>query len=317
MNHDLNSFLLRKRLCFFFFFLWVQHAEPASAATSIKPRPNRLFSLSLCDWPINLKSKFASGKRTSGRNWDHLMSFGPSWQGDFAFHLTEHLCAHTVSSVHPSFSNDIFLSLTQILNPLHILNTVFGYGWYVFGVVISQIQKKENPLMNQPRTLSLLVLRHRIQYSHIKCETPTGGWTDTFHFFVSIPPFLDKDTLPQQRHCELHNSPKSTTITIQYLTNGYTHVWATISSLSLIKSQYRQPHKHTQLPFSPHTKKVLTFQPWKSQESSSATFGRWLENNQDIIAKYSSRVHALSHYKSCECYHTCSIKCLPVTMDSA
>lgn len=85
------------------------------------------------------------------------------------------------------------------------------------------------------------------------------------------------------------------------------------------------PHKvsistasQTQLPFSPHTKKVLTFQRWKSQEGSSATFGSnvWLENNQDIIAKYSSGVDTLSHYKSCECYHTCRIECFPVTMDA-
>lgn len=85
------------------------------------------------------------------------------------------------------------------------------------------------------------------------------------------------------------------------------------------------PHKvsiltalQTQLPFSPHTKKVLTFQCWKSQEGSSATFGSnvWLENNKDIIAKYSSGVHTLSHYKSCECYHTCRIECFPVTMDA-
>lgn len=69
------------------------------------------------------------------------------------------------------------------------------------GVGISQIQigEIENPLMNQPRTLSLFVLRHRIWCFHMKCETPTDGWTDTFHFFFSIPPFLDKDTLPQQR----------------------------------------------------------------------------------------------------------------------
>lgn len=92
--------------------------------------------------------------------------------------------------------------------------------------------------MNQPRTLSLFVLRHTIQYSHTKCETPTDGWTDTFHFFVSIPPFLDKDTLPQQRlgdvrQSQIHNYHN--TVLDKWI---LTCLATTISSLSLIKSQY-------------------------------------------------------------------------------
>lgn len=49
-------------------FLSVQHAEPASEATRMKPRPKKLFIPSLCGSLIILKSKFASGERKSGRN---------------------------------------------------------------------------------------------------------------------------------------------------------------------------------------------------------------------------------------------------------
>lgn len=149
-----------------------------------------------------------------------------------------------------------------------------------------------------------------------KCETPTDGWTlytHQIHFTSLFPALLDKDGPPHwrrwdARQSEIHNY-HNTVLTLTRLSHNRLIVPHKVSILTA---------SQTQLPFSPHTKKVLTFQRWKSQEGSSATFGSnvWLENNQDIIAKYSSGVHTLSHYKSCECYHTCRIECFPVTMDA-
>lgn len=159
---------------------------------NIKPHPNRLFNLSLCGSLMISKSKFASGKTKAGRNWDHLMSFGSSRHGDFAFHLREHSRTLAVSSVHPSWHKK------------HILNAAVNYWWCVVGSHKHIKGNRKSPDDSAKESFTF-VLRHRIQYSHIKCDSPTDGWTDTFHFFVSIPPFLDRETLPQQSQSRIHN----------------------------------------------------------------------------------------------------------------
>lgn len=164
---------------------------------NIKPHPNRLFNLSLCGSLMISKSKFASGKTKAGRN-----SFN-----EFRLVKAQRLCipsqrafAYTCCQFFPSkcFRNVVFLQLTQILNPWHILNAVVSYWWCVVGSHKHIKGSRKSP-DDSAKDSFTFVLRHRIQYLHIKCESPTDGWTDTFHFFVSIPPFLDRETPPQQR----------------------------------------------------------------------------------------------------------------------
>lgn len=210
-------------------------------AMSMKPHPNKLFSLSLCGSLIILKSKFASGERKSGRNREHknvLMTFGSWWHGDFASHLSEDLCTHT--QLCPSI--------------FQMKGTVVDYWWCVhLDLGLPKIQKN-NPLMI--RQLFHFCLRHRIQYTPVKCETPTDGWTDTFHFFVSISALLDKDSPPQQRRWDTRQSE------IHYH-NTVLDKW-TLTCLS--HNKLIVPHKvsiltasQTQLLFSLHTKTSVIF----------------------------------------------------------
>lgn len=193
-------------------------------------------------------------------------------------------------------------------------DTVVEYWWCVhLALCLPKIQK-DSPLMNQQRILSLLPeTQNTIRYYKV---WNAHWWVDRYILLLCflISPFRQRwpATLKTVRRSSAWNPQ---------LSQSSTDKW-TLTRLS--HNRLIVPHKvsiftlHTQLPFSPHTKKVLTFQRWKSQEGSSATFGNnvWLENNQDIIAKYSSGLHTLSHYKSCECYHTCRIECFPVTMDA-
>lgn len=54
----------------------------------------------------------------------------------------------------------------------------------------------------------------------------------------------------------MYVSLKSIAVTIQYLTNGHSHIWATIGSLSLKVSKLTAPQTHTTPILSAHKKSV-------------------------------------------------------------